>query len=145
MSSSAAAEATTPSALPAPVLGGVVAYLGVNGASAAAEFYERAFGAKEVFRHPVDEKGRTMHIHLHINGSSVMLSDFYPEHGHPVKTPEAFNMTIMLKDGIDERFRRALDAGATEVLPVQDMFWGDRYGQLRDPYGVLWSMNQPKR
>ena len=98
-----------------------------------------------MFRYPVDEKGRTMHIHLHINGSSVMLSDFYPEHGHPVKTPDAFNMTIMLKEGIDERFRRALDAGATEVLPVQDMFWGDRYGQLRDPYGVLWSMNQPKR
>jgi PhnB protein len=145
MSSTAEATVSTQEQQPAPVLGGVVAYLAVNGASAAAEFYTRAFGAREVFRHPVDEKGRTMHIHLHINGSSVMLSDFYPEHGHPVKTPDAFNMTIMLKDGIDERFRRALDAGATEVLPVQDMFWGDRYGQLRDPYGVLWSMNQPKR
>jgi uncharacterized glyoxalase superfamily protein PhnB len=126
----------------ATVLGGVVPYLQVDGASAAAAFYTRAFGAVEVLRHPVDEKGRTMHIHLHLNGSSLMLSDAYPEHGVPLEKPQAFNLTIMVDD-IDKWWKRAIDAGATEVMPVQDMFWGDRYGQLRDPYGVLWSMNQP--
>ena len=58
-----------------PVLGGVVAYLQVDGAVKAAEFYQRAFGAKLAGMHPPDEKGRTMHVHLHVNGSSLMLSD----------------------------------------------------------------------
>ncbi len=58
--------------------------------SAAAEFYKRAFGAVEVFRHPADEKGRTMHMHLHINGGSLMLSDSYPEHGAPHEKPQGF-------------------------------------------------------
>jgi uncharacterized glyoxalase superfamily protein PhnB len=126
-----------------PTKGGVVAYLTVDGASAAAEFYKKAFGAEEVFRYPVDEKGRTMHIHLYLNGSSVMLSDAYPEHGHPIQAPAGFNLTLMIQD-IDARYRRAIEAGAKEIMPPTDMFWGDRYAQLRDPYGVMWSMNQGK-
>ena len=125
------------------VLGGLTPYLQVSDANAASAFYQRAFGAVEVGKHPPDEQGRTMHIHLHVNGSSLMLSDPFPEHGHGPETPQAFNLTLHVKD-IDNQFKRAIDAGATEVLAVQDMFWGDRYGQLRDPYGVLWSMNQPK-
>ena len=125
------------------VLGGVVAYLSVDGAAKAAEFYQRALGAEEVFRYPVDEKGRTMHIHLYINGGSVMLSDAYPEHGHPWQAPQGFSLMLPVKDDIDARFQRAIDAGATVVLAVQDMFWGDRYGQFRDPFGNLWAMNQP--
>ena len=128
------------SAAPA-TLGGVVAYLQVDGASAAAEFYQRAFGATEVNRHPVDERGRTMHIHLYVNGSSLMLGDAYPEYGHPLEKPQAFNLTLQVDD-IDAWWRRAVDAGATVVMPVQKMFWGDLYGQLRDPFGVMWSMNQ---
>ena len=62
----------------AEVKGGVVPYLQLDGAVAAAEFYKKAFGAEEVARVPVDEKGRTMHIHLYINGSSLMLSDPFP-------------------------------------------------------------------
>jgi len=123
------------------VLGGVIAYLQVDGAAKASEFYQRAFGAKEVARHPLDDKGRTMHIHLYINGSSVMLGDFYPEHGYPAVKPQGFNLTLDVKD-IDTWFQRAVDAGAEVTLPVQVMFWGDRYGQLRDPFGVNWSMNQ---
>lgn len=139
--SSSPANATNQA--PAPVKGGVVAYLTVDGASAAADFYKRAFGAEEVFRYPVDENGRTMHIHLYLNGSSVMLSDAYPEHGHPYQPPQGFNLTLMVTD-IDARYRRAIEAGATQIMPPTDMFWGDRYGQLRDPYGVMWSMNQGK-
>ena len=134
-------KSQNPQAMP-EVRGGVVAYLQVGGAAKAAEFYQRAFGATEVGRHPLDEKGRTMHIHLHINGSSLMLCDAYPEHGHPLQAPQAFNLTLQVK-GIDAWWARAIAAGATSVLPVQEMFWGDRYGQLRDPFGVMWSLNEP--
>jgi PhnB protein len=127
-------------ASPAQVLGGVIPYLQLDGATKASQFYERAFGATVVARHPVDEKGRTMHIH--INGTSVMLSDPYPDYGHPLEKPQAFNLTLQVKD-IDAWWERAVAAGATVVMPIEKMFWGDRYGQLRDPFGVLWSMNQP--
>lgn len=70
---------------PAPVLNGLLPYLQVDGAAKASEFYQRAFGGKEVGRHPLDEQGRTMHIHLYINGSSLMLADAYPEYGHPLE------------------------------------------------------------
>jgi PhnB protein len=138
-----AANKQQPKANPA-VKGGVIAYLQVDGAMKAAEFYKRAFGAELAAAHPVDDKGRTMHVHLYINGSSVMLSDAYPEHGHALQKPQAFNLTLTVDD-IDAWWKRAVDAGATVVMPVADMFWGDRYGQLRDPFGVLWAMNEPKR
>ncbi len=124
------------------VLGGVVPYLNVSDAGAAADFYVKAFGAKDVFRYPPDEKGRYLHIHLHLNGGSLMLSDAFPEHGCALKEPQGFNLHMKVR-GIDKEFQRAVDAGATVVLPVQKMFWGDRYGQLRDPFGVLWSMGEP--
>jgi PhnB protein len=127
-----------------PAKGGVIAYLTVDGATKAADFYCRAFGGEIAASHPVDDQGRTMHVHLYINGSSVMLSDAYPEHGHPLRKPEGFNLTLMVQD-IDRWWKRAIDAGAESVMPVTEMFWGDRYGQLRDPFGVMWSMNQPKR
>jgi uncharacterized glyoxalase superfamily protein PhnB len=124
------------------VRGGLVAYLQVDGASKASEFYQRAFGATEVARVPVDDKGRTMHVHLYVNGSSLMLSDAYPEYGHALQAPQAFNLTLQVED-IDAWWSRAVAAGAEVVMPVQEMFWGARYGQLRDPFGVSWSMNQP--
>lgn len=125
------------------VKGGLVPYLEIDGASKAADFYIKAFGAQEAFRYPVDDKGRTMHIHLYVNGSSLMLSDFFAEHGHAVTKPQAFNLTLQVKE-IDKWWQRAVDAGAEIVLPLQDMFWGARYGQLKDPFGVTWSMNEPK-
>ena len=127
---------------PAEVKGGVVAYVQVDGATKAAEFYRRAFGAEVVTMHPVDDKGRTMHVHLYINGSSVMLCDGYPEHGHPAEKPQAFHLMLTVDD-IDAWWRRATDAGAESVMPVAEMFWGARYGQLRDPFGVTWALNQP--
>jgi uncharacterized glyoxalase superfamily protein PhnB len=125
------------------VKGGVVAYLQVDGALKAAEFYRRAFGAEVATAHPADDNGRTMHVHLHINGSSVMLGDPYPEHGFPLEKAQGFNLTLIVDD-IEAWWRRAIEAGATAVMPPADMFWGDRYGQVRDPFGVLWAMNQPK-
>jgi uncharacterized glyoxalase superfamily protein PhnB len=125
------------------VLGGVVPYLVVDGATRASAFYQRAFGAREMFRHPPDDKGRTMHIHLHLNGGSLMLCDAYPEHGHPYQAAQGFTLHMKV-DGIDAWWDRAVAAGAEVVLPVQVMFWGDRYGQLRDPFGVMWSMGEPQ-
>jgi len=123
---------------------GVAAYLCVEGAVKASEFYQRAFGAEEVARVPVDEKGRTMHIHLYINGGSVMLADAYPEHGHPFEKPQGFTLHLQVDDA-DAWWNRAVGAGAEVVLPLQEMFWGDRYGQLRDPFGVMWSIGAPIR
>ena len=124
------------------VLGGVAPYLAVDGASRAAEFYQRAFGAEEVARHPVDDAGRTMHIHLYVNGGSLMLCDPYPEHGHPLQAPQAFTLHLQVDD-VERWWRRAVAAGCEIVSPLQVMFWGDRYGQLRDPFGVLWSLAEP--
>ena len=122
-----------------PVLGGVAPYLSVSNAGAAADFYVKAFAAKEAVRMPPDDKGRYMHIHLVINGGSIMLADAFPEHGHPLEKPAAFTLHLQVDD-VDAWFERATKAGAEVVLPVADMFWGDRYGQVRDPFGVLWSM-----
>jgi PhnB protein len=121
------------------VLGGVAPYLSIGDAGGAAAFYKRAFGAREVNRMPPDDRGRTMHIHLVVNGGSLMLSDPFPEHGHPLKTPQAFTLHLQVDD-VDAWWDRAVEAGAEVVMPVAEMFWGDRYGQLRDPYGVSWSL-----
>jgi PhnB protein len=129
---------------PAPkVLGGLIAYLQVDGAYKAAEFYKRAFGAETAFAFPPDEKGRTMHIHLYINGSSMMLADAYPEHGHAHEKAQGYTMQLILGDDIDTWWKRAVDAGCEVVVPLDVMFWGDRWGQLRDPFGVAWAMNAP--
>ncbi len=133
----------TQQAMPKPT-GGLNAYLQVDGAIKAAEFYRKAFAAEQVYAVPADEEGRTMHIHLHVNGSSLMLGDAYPEHGHPVETPGGFTLTLNLAaDNIDSWWQRAVDAGCEVTVPLQVMFWGDRWGQLRDPFGVVWAMNAP--
>lgn len=125
------------------VRGGVTPYLQVSSSTEASTFYQRALGATEVFRVPLDEQGRTMHIHLYINGGSLMLSDAYPEYGQPLQTPQAFSLTLQV-DNIETWWERAVAAGAEVVMPIADMFWGARYGQLRDPFGVLWAFNQPQ-
>jgi len=129
---------------PAPkVLGGLTPYLQLDGAFKAAEFYKEAFGAEQVFFYPPDDQGRTMHIHLYVNGSSLMLGDFFPEHGHVKVKPQGFSMMLAVDD-IDFWFKRAVDAGCEVTTPVDTMFWGDRYGSLRDPFGVAWAMNQSR-
>lgn len=121
--------------------GGVVAYLAIDGAMKAAKFYEKAFAAETAFAHPVDDQGRTMHIHLYVNGSSVMLGDFYEEHGHGKVAPQGFTMQLIVDD-CQGWFDRAVAAGCEAVVPPQKMFWGDTWGQVRDPFGVAWAFNQ---
>ncbi|MFG1370817.1 VOC family protein [Xanthobacter oligotrophicus] len=140
------AETTTPkadfSAMP-PVKGGVTAYLTVDGAMKAVEFYKSALGAELAFAIPPDDSGRTMHVHLYINGSSVMLADPYPEYcAGPVEKLGGFNLSLHVPD-TDAAFERAVAAGASVMMPPSDMFWGARYAQVRDPFGVVWAFNQP--
>lgn len=140
-----AQAAAQPEFPPMPkALGGLTPYLSIEGAAKAAAFYEKAFGAEQVFAVPPDEQGRTMHIHLYLNGSSLMLSDFFPEHDHAAKPVQACTMQLHLaEDEIDTWWQRAVDAGCTVTTPLQVMFWGDRWGALRDPFGVEWAMNAP--
>jgi PhnB protein len=141
-----AATALPSNELQPQVRGGLVAYLQIDGAMKASAFYQTVFGAEQIDIMPPDEQGRTMHIHLYVNGSSLMMSDPYPEHGYPLQAPQAFTLTLALKaDEIDAWWERAVAAGLTVVTPLQLMFWGDRYGQLRDPFGVLWAMVAPPK
>ncbi|MEI9996466.1 MAG: glyoxalase/bleomycin resistance/extradiol dioxygenase family protein [Rhizomicrobium sp.] len=125
----------------AALRGGIVPYLNLDGAGKAADFYKRAFGADEIARMPGAADGRLIHCHLVLNGNSLMLSDPFPEHGHPAQTPAAFTLHLQVDD-IDAWFRRAVAAGATVLMPVSKQFWGDLYGRLRDPFGVSWSIGQ---
>ncbi len=105
---------------PAPkVLGGLTPYLQLDGALKAAEFYARAFGAEQVNAVPPDEKGRTMHVHLYVNGSSLMISDAFPEHGHPHRPLQGCTMQLHLTDdNIDRWWQRAVDAGCEVAVPL---------------------------
>lgn len=126
------------------VLSGLCAYTFPSDASAASAFYQKAFGAEEVARMPAEDGKRLMHCHLHLNGSSLMMSDVFPEHGFPLEKPAAFSLHLHIKHDIQAWWDRAVAAGCTIVLPLQVMFWGDTYGQLKDPFGVSWSMGQPQ-
>ena len=125
-----------------PLYRGVIPYLNVEGASEASAFYQRAFGAKELSRIPADDGRRLTHCHLEINGGSLMLGDTFPEHGRGLQRSHSFTMNLQVGD-IDAWWARAVAAGAQVTMPVRTMFWGDRYGALRDPFGVNWAMNQP--
>ena len=111
----------------------------------AGEFYKKAFAAEQVHLNPPDEKGRTMHLHVHINGSSVMMSDCYPEHGHPYVAPAGFNLMLPVATtwmaGGSARWMR----GCTGSMAPQDMFWGGHMASCKDPYGVTWAFVGPKK
>jgi PhnB protein len=121
---------------------GVIPYLNVVGAAEAADLYKAAFGAIEHRRLPADDGQRLMHCHLEINGGSLMLSDCFPEHGYEHQPSHSFTMQLVVDD-IDAWFQRAADAGLEVMNPVALMFWGDRWGSLKDRFGVHWAMNQP--
>jgi PhnB protein len=127
----------------------VIPHLVVDDAAAAIDFYVKALGAEELGRVPGPE-GKLIHAALNINGSTVMLNDDFPEmSGGKSTTPKALGgspVTIHLTvTDVDTKFQRALDAGATVVHPLEDAFWGDRYGVVQDPFGHQWSMGQPMR
>jgi PhnB protein len=127
----------------------VAPHLVVDDAAAAIDFYVKAFGATEYGRVPHPD-GRLVHAALNLNGSMVMLNDDFPEYRDgKSSTPTALGgtpVTIHLQvTDVESAFQRAVDAGATVVAPLEDQFWGDRYGMIRDPFGHQWSLGQPVR
>ena len=124
-------------------------HLVVDDAAAAIDFYVKAFGATELGRVPHPD-GRLVHAALNLNGSTVMLNDDFPDFNEgKSSTPKALGgtpVTIHLQvPDVESAFQRALDAGAVVVAPLEDQFWGDRYGMVRDPFGHQWSLGQPVR
>ncbi len=119
----------------------VNAYLAVEDAEKAIEFYEKAFGAKERGRMPGPE-GKIAHAELQIGDSVVMLSDPLPQQS--VKSPKELGGTsaslMLYVEDVDEFVQQAVDAGATITMPVEDQFWGDRFGKVTDPFGHDWSI-----
>ncbi len=125
--------------IPRVQLTGVVPYINLDGAAAAAQFYSKAFDAEILVQLPAEDGKRLMHCCLKINGGHVMISDCFPEHGVTYQRSNSYTMHLQVDD-IDAWFKRAVEAGAEVVMPVELMFWGDRYGQVRDPFGISWSM-----
>jgi PhnB protein len=114
-------------------------------AAEAAAFYQQAFAAEEVMRQLADDGRRLMHIHLRINGGSLMMSDGFPEYAQSqVRDMGGFTIHLQVDDA-DAWWMRAVDAGCTVRMPLANQFWGDRYGSVRDPFGVDWSIGGPAK
>jgi uncharacterized glyoxalase superfamily protein PhnB len=119
----------------------VTPHLICAGAADAIEFYKKAFGAIELTRLP-GQNGKLLHASIRIGDSTVMLSDEFPAMGGlGAKSLQGSPVTIHLQvEDADALAARAVAAGARITMPVADMFWGDRYGQLEDPFGHRWSV-----
>ena len=111
--------------------------------SEAIDFYKQAFGATEVVRVPAEDGVRFLHAHVHINGASLMLHDDFPEYsGSAMSAPTGTTLHLHVDD-TDAWFARAIAAGGSSTLDPHDAFWGDRYAQVKDPFGHLWSIGGP--
>lgn len=113
----------------------------VKGATQAIAFYQKAFGAEELFSFK-DPSGQVMHAEVRIGDSLLMLCEECPDMG--ARGPLAIGgssvtLALYVKD-VDQAFAKAVAAGATVRMPVADMFWGDRYGMVADPFGHVWSL-----
>jgi PhnB protein len=126
-------------------------YLVVSDAAAAIQFYVKAFGATlEGEPHRMPGTDKIMHVRLMVNGALIMLADdFSKEMNMPNFTPQALGgspVTLALQlDDVEPFWKKAVAGGATVTMPLADMFWGDRYGQVTDPCGHRWSMSQTLR
>jgi PhnB protein len=119
----------------------VTPYLAVDDAAAAIEFYGRAFGAEEHSRMPAPD-GTIAHAAIRVGDSMIMLSDPYPmSTAKPPKQLGGTSVVVFLYvEDTDAAYKRAVDAGATPTMPPDDMFWGDRFAQVDDPFGHVWQL-----
>lgn len=119
----------------------VTPHLVCEGAANAIAFYQQAFGAVEIARMPGPD-GKIMHAEIRIGDSHLMLCDDFPDYGSP--GPRALGGTAVVihlyVENADAIWAQALEAGARPVMQLSDMFWGDRYGQVVDPFGHRWSI-----
>ena len=121
----------------------ITPHIVVREARRAAEWYKEAFGAEERGRVPVPG-GKFMQIELWFGDSAVMIADEFPEAG--VLSPQAIGGNPVVlhfsTENVETLWKRTIEAGAEVVQPLQDQFWGDRYGQIRDPFGYRWGLAQ---
>jgi uncharacterized glyoxalase superfamily protein PhnB len=119
----------------------VTPHLVIKGCAAAIDFYRRAFGAAEIYRMPGPDNA-IMHAELHIGDSILYVCDEFP--GMDCSSPQSIGGTTstmhLYVPDVDAAFQKAVAAGARVVMPVMDMFWGDRYGKVADPFGHSWSL-----
>jgi PhnB protein len=124
----------------------ITPHIVVQGAERAAAFYRDAFGAEEVSRIPTPD-GRLMSVELRLAGGSLHLADEFPEMG--VLAPPSIGGTAVVLSlevaDAEATFARAIAAGAEQRQAVQEMFWGDLHGQLDDPFGHRWNVQQHVR
>jgi PhnB protein len=123
---------------------GLIPHLVCDPCADAIEFYKKAFGAQELNRAPAPDGRRIMHAALRIGGGIIFLVDDFPEFsGGKASSPKALNGTPVTihryVEDCDAAIKRAADAGASVQMPPADMFWGDRYGVVTDPFGHSWS------
>ncbi|MFO1022800.1 MAG: VOC family protein [Planctomycetales bacterium] len=123
----------------------LIPHLVCNGAAKAIEFYKQAFGAEVIHSLPAPDGKRIMHGAMRLGNSMFFLVDDFPEFcGGKSESPTALKgspVTIhRYVPDVDAAVKRAVDAGATVIMPVADMFWGDRYGVIQDPFGHKWSI-----
>lgn len=122
----------------------ITPHLIVRGGAHAIEFYQRAFGAEELRRYPGPDGQSVMYALLKIGDSYIQLSDEFPQSPCSMRAPQSLNATTttihLYVTDADAVFGRAVGAGAKSSMPLMDTFWGDRYGQLTDPFGHVWSV-----
>jgi PhnB protein len=114
----------------------------MNGKAAeAADFYARAFAARDLGRLPGEDSSQLMHCQIEINGGALMMTDMRAP-DEPVREPQGIHLQLVVEDG-DLWWNRAVEAGCTVTMPFEKMFWGDRWGLLTDPFGILWAVDEP--
>lgn len=123
---------------------GVIPHLIIDGAAKAADFYIKAFGATDLMRMPAEDGVRLMHCYLVVNGGGLMLMDPFPESGDAVQAPAGYLLHLNVDD-VQAWWDRAVAAGCEVSMPLADQFWGDRYGHLKDPFGITWSLASPSK
>lgn len=112
----------------------------------AIEFYKKAFNAKELNVVPNLDGTGIMHAAIQIGNSIIMMGDENPGCGMSAETLGSSPMSLFVYvDNVDAAFKQAIDAGATQTMPVADMFWGDRCGNLKDPFGYSWMIATHKQ
>lgn len=118
----------------------VTPYLIIKGAAEAIEFYKKAFGATELFR--MDHEGKIGHAELKIGDSPIMLADEHPGMGYvgPATLGGTPVSLLIYVEDVDTIYKQAIAAGGVELKALQDQFYGDRSGTLKDPYGHVWTV-----
>lgn len=119
----------------------VTPYLSIKGAAKAIDYYKQVFGATELFRMAAPD-GKIGHAEIKIGNSPIMLADEFPE--MEFVSPQTLGGSpiglMIYVDDVDTMFNQAISAGATEVKPLQDQFYGDRSGTIKDPFGHVWTV-----